>query len=163
MKQSALASKFIIAIVFVAAGCTKSPPEPAKTWSYSQSEDKLRGTVDTFATATSAENDEGRVANLTIRQRSVDGLSILVESSGSDIFDCMTICEGVLKFDENPPKTFHFVPPQGGMPSVIFSTSDERGKLLKKIKEAKHVTMELNFLNKGRRQFEFNIAGLKDN
>jgi hypothetical protein len=133
-------------------------------WDYRTSSDKMRGTSSSFASITSENSVDfafpyagGSTADLTLRRRPSDGLNVMLQVTRGQ-FQCFMECHIAVKFDNGKVATFSATGPEDGTSTVLFIQNEQR--FLKSLQGAKHLIIEAPFYNAGRKQFEFNVAGL---
>lgn len=139
---------------------------PGYQWSYSEKQDKMTSKTNKWATVDADEllqfaspYDGGVTASLVIRKK--DGLDIMFRISKGQIITSVDDSENRcrIKFDDESPKSYGFTTAADYSSDVIFFTSTST--LLKKIKKAKKMIVEVQFYQEGNRQIEFNVEGLK--
>lgn len=137
---------------------------PASGWTYTEDKDEMRGTTTKFAFLES-ENDVGvswpytpQPARLVLRDRPLDGLSIIVQIDGQ--FTCNSYDDDQLavKFDEGTIESYSCAEPDGGGTGALFIRS--QSKFLQKLKEAEKVVIELPVYEAGPQQVTFRPMGL---
>lgn len=152
-----------------AADLAAEAAKPAETagpgWSYSTSEDKMRGA--TGRTATLASTDTLSLGfpygettpELTIRQDPKFGFDIYFTSEGQPQCDDYSNPTVSVKFDNEPVREWGCNRAADGSPGIVFFDSEKT--LLAKLKTAKTMMVEVNYYDAGRQQFSFPVAGLK--
>jgi len=141
------------------------PEAPASKWSYSESEDEMRGTKSRFASITS-ENEvdldfpygEQR-GKLTLRKNPSSGLNIMFAvDEGQILCNSFTNTKISVKFDGGPVRSMSCTGTDDGSSHVAFFTNE--GPVLAGLKKAKRTIIEADFYQKGSQQFVFETAGL---
>lgn len=138
-----------------------------KSWEYKESADKMRGSVDRFASIDSKNTVDfdfpyngGSLLSLIIRDTAKDGLDILLQVSKGQFLCSYSGCFAVFKFDDGAMEKVPLVQADGGSSDVLFLVGDKK-RLIKKIKNSKALMVEVEFYQSGARQFEFDTQGLK--
>ena len=146
---------------------TAPPPviEPSTKWTYRSDADEMRGSKTRYA---SVESDtyltlgfpyDPGPATLTIRERSTDGLSIMLSIDGQ--FMCRSYDDDTVsvKFDDGPIETYGCSEPSSGTTGLLFIDGEQR--FVKKLRSAKKVIIEAEVYQAGNKQIAFSPAGLK--
>jgi hypothetical protein len=144
---------------------SEEPSEPASNWGYSDDKDEMRGTTTRYASLTST-NDvsfgfpyAGGKATLVLRQQREDGLRVILHVEGQFLCSSFRDDSVAVKFDDDPIEHFRCLEPSDGSTGVIFIRSEAR--FVAKLKKARAVVIEAEFFQEGRRQMQFDVAGLK--
>jgi hypothetical protein len=143
-----------------------APPEP---WTYSTTEDKVRGATSYFASTTSTNSveldapyDGGSTLRMTVRKSPAHGADvILLLSSGQLLCRAYDGCYATVRFDGDPAERVELVEASDNSSDTVFVS--EASPFIAKLRKAKRVIVELEIYEAGRPQFEFDIAGLKWN
>ena len=137
----------------------------AQSWEYRSKTDQMRGTTTRFAEATStnkvnfsAPHAGGSYLELTLRERSKDGLNILFTISKGQ-FQCTGGCKFFAKFDEGKIYEIAATGSSSGSVDTIF-VQDEP-PFLEALRGSRKLIVEMEFFQEGSSQFLFNTAGLK--
>lgn len=137
----------------------------AQAWEYRNKTDQMRGTNTRFAESTStnkinfsAPYSGGSHLELTLRERSQDGLNILFTISKGQ-FQCVTGCKFFAKFDEGKIYEIAATNSSSGKVDTIFV--EDEAPFLQALRQSKKLIVEMEFYQEGSKQFVFNTAGLK--
>lgn len=148
-----------------AANSASKPAE--KTWEYKEYADKMRGSVDRFASIESKNTvyfdfpyNGGSLLSLIIRDTAKDGEDIILQISKGQFLCSYSGCSAVFKFDDGAMDKVPLVQADGGSADVLFLSGDKE-EIIKKIKKSKILLIEVEFYQSGARQFEFDVHGLK--
>lgn len=138
---------------------------PEFKWEYRDETDEMRGTKNTFASIES-ENEVGvnwpytpGPAKLLLRQRSTDGLAVLVLIEGQFTCSLSRSNRIAVKFDDSEIEYFGCSEPQSGGSGAIFIEPET--KFIESLKIAKRVVVELPVYEAGAQQMIFMVEGLK--
>lgn len=136
-------------------------------WNCAVRKDEMRGS--TSKTASISAMEELHLAppygdttpELRIRSDPKFGFNILITSEGQPL--CRSYSNETLsvKFDNGPVREWSCNGAADGSPGVVFFNRE--GSLLKAIKDAKRMTVEISYYDNGREQMTFPVAGLKWN
>ncbi|GAB4039541.1 hypothetical protein [Spirosoma gilvum] len=136
------------------------------TWQYSNRVDKEGRTV-YKASITSPKLLEfdfpyngGSMATLTIRKREAD-THVYIQVSKGQFNRSFQEGKARVRFDGSTPITYSFSAAENGSANVIFFDSEKA--LIKQIKAARTMFVNVDFAGQGNRQIEFRTAGLKWN
>lgn len=137
----------------------------AQAWEYRTRTDQMRGTTTRFAEATSTNKVNfsapyagGSTLDLTLRERSQDGLNILFTISKGQ-FKCTGGCKFFARFDEGKIFTIAATGASSGSMDTIFV--EDEGPFLAELRNARRLIVEMEFFQEGSNQFIFNTANLK--
>lgn len=137
----------------------------AQAWEYHNKTDQMRGTSTRFAESTStnkvnfgAPYSGGSYLELTLRERSKDGLNILFTISKGQ-FQCATGCKFFAKFDEGKIYEIAATGSSSGSVDTIFV--EDEIPFLEALRRSKKLIVEMEFFQEGSNQFVFNTVGLK--
>ncbi len=145
----------------------KRPEGKETTWQYRNDVDKM-GDNYRFAEVQSSDILEfgspysgGSVSTLVVRKKGSD-ISIMYSISNGQIVSANVVDGGSVRvrFDNEEPRSYSISTSSDGSSDVFFFDSEEI--LLKKIKKANKMVLEVEFYREGLRQIEFNVEGLKD-
>lgn len=137
---------------------------PASKWSYSEDVDQMRGTTARYASVTSEIKlsfgfpYKGGNATLTLRRRPEDGLNIILEVKGQFLCSSFRNDRVAVKFDDGPIQRFGCSEPSDARTGELFINGENR--FVAKLKKARTVIIEAEFYQEGRRQMQFDVAGL---
>lgn len=142
-------------------------PAPAESWTYSTSEDKVRGATSYFASTASTNSieldspyDGGSTLRMTVRQSPAHGADVLlVLSSGQLLCRAYDGCYATVRFDDKPAERVELTEPSDNSSDTVFVSN--ASLFIAKLKKAEKVIVELEIYEAGRPQFEFDSAGLK--
>ena len=142
--------------------------EPESNWTYQEDEDKMTNEKWYFATNTSLNEVEfefpyngGSSLRLVIRQMG-KGNEVLFQITNGQFMTSIMSDESIrVKFNDEPPITFTYNSAADGSSEYIFLNSPTN--FLSKLKTAEKLKIECTFFQEGRKQFDFNTAGLKWN
>lgn len=140
-------------------------PEPVGAWRYVQRKDEMRGTTTKFASIVSGNSHSfafpysgGSKLELTLR-RTGGADEVLLEISKGQFTSCISHCAIAAKFDDGKVLTYTGSAAAAGRSDVIFI--NEASGFVRRIGQAKRLTLEPEFFREGRRQFSFEVSGLK--
>lgn len=141
-----------------------APTKSASKWSYSEDVDQMRGSKTRYASVTS-ENElsfgfpyKGGRATLTLRRRPEDGLNVILDVKGQFLCSSFRNNTVAVKFDDGPIQRFACLEPSDARTGEIFINSENR--FVAKLRKARTVIIEAEFYQEGRRQMQFDVAGL---
>ena len=143
--------------------------KPVRSWDYSHSDDRMRGTSSREASlnseeATFTKDKYGNMGNwpelsLTLRSKEKGGTEVLIEvPSGMLICDEYEHPSISVKFDSKPVMKFSCTAAADAVFTGIFISDAPR--FLKLLRTAQTVIIEPNFYQRGPRQFTFRPDGL---
>lgn len=141
-----------------------APAAPASKWRYRTETDEMRGTETKFASLDSENSVPVSMpytpapARMVIRQRSTDGLSIMITIDGQFVCHAYSTETVAAKFDDQPITNFRCSEPNSGSPGVLFINSEQR--FLAALKSADRVILELPIYEAGPQQVTFDVRGL---
>ncbi|OPC54798.1 hypothetical protein DSC47_08975 [Elizabethkingia miricola] len=145
---------------------SKDKSEKKENWSYSDSEDKMEGTKQYFASSVSTNQVEfqfpyngGSNLEIMVRNLSKKNEVLLQVSKGQFMTSFDGSSKAKVKFDSHTPESFSYNSAADGSHDVIFLNNSKT--FLDKLKKSKKVMIELTFFNEGKTVFEFNTEGLK--
>lgn len=160
----AAAEKATSSVETTAAGPTQDQAKP-DNWYYSERRDELRNS--TVYAASVSSNDRayfafpyqgGSSLDITVRKHPSWGTDVVFQISKGQ-FQCgIESCKGTISFDGSV-ETLTLSPPEGYSPEVLFATYGPA--IMRKLKSADRVVVELPFYQEGRQQFTFDTAGLE--
>lgn len=146
------------------AAVVSEPATPVSSWIYDEDRDEMRETSTKFASVSSS-NDVGVTwpytpgpARMTLRQRSTDGLNVMVNIEGQFICSSYQGDTIAVKFDDDPIQQYRCNEPEGGSPGLLFIQPERR--FVTALKAAKRVVIELPVYEAGPQQMAFNVEGL---
>ena len=129
-----------------------------KTWKLFDQKDEMRDSTTYFATQESmTRQDLGFPYNkqyLKVVLRSSSKSDDVMLSLKSGQFWCPIDCKVLIKFQDEPIKTYDFVGADGGSSEVLFMRSGKTG-FAKKLKEGKSYMVEAPIFNQGDVQWSF--------
>lgn len=143
-------------------GATSPPAEAEKNWYYNSKEDKMGATS---KTATVFANEElqfqfpysgGSIASFTIRKK--NGTDMFLKVSKGQFMTNIDGGECRIRFDSDPPKTYTTSGSDDNSSDIIFFNSEQA--ILKRLKRAKKMVVEVSFYQEGSRQIEFDVHDL---
>lgn len=152
-----------------------SQPEPvveepeilSSNWEYNESEDEMRGATSYFASNESINTVElqfpyqgGTRLNILLRDNAKHGKDIMFIVNKGQIFCGYQDCHVNIKFDDGEVQRYETTEAEAGSSEVLFLTNNIGG-FVKKLKNSKTVTVEVNFYNHGAEQFKFDVYGLE--
>lgn len=136
-------------------------------WEYDNSEDEMRGETSYFASNESINTVElqfpyqgGTKLNILLRDNAKNGKDIMFIVNKGQIFCSYQDCHVNIKFDDGNVQRYETSEAEAGSSEVLFLTNNISG-FVKKLKNSKTVTIEVNFYNHGAEQFKFNVSGLE--
>ena len=137
----------------------------AQAWEYRSKTDQMRGSTTRFAESTSTNKVNfsapyagGSYLELTLRERSKDGLNILFTISKGQ-FQCSSGCKFFAKFDEGKIYEIAATGSSSGSVDTIFV--EDEPPFLEALRNSRKLIVEMEFFQEGSNQFVFNTAGLK--
>lgn len=134
------------------------------TWQYSKRVDNEGRTVykASITSPTLLEFDfpynGGSLATLTIRKRDTD-THVYIQVSKGQFNRSFQEGRARVRFDGHAPVTYTFSAAENGSANVIFFDSEKA--LIKQLKTARTMLVDVDFAGQGTRQIEFRTAGLK--
>lgn len=161
--RNLLASTVFFVTILSATGA--SSQEPIGAWTYKETSDQMRGTVQHFATLRSDNALDfafpyqgGSRGTLTLRLEG-STLNVLL-SVDKGQFMCSASEENIVsaKFDAGPVQDFRCNTSSDGNTGVIFVMSEM--DFLRQLKASSKLIMEAEFYREGRRQLVFTVPGL---
>ena len=154
-----------IKLLSVALALLFSTFAQAQAWEYRNKTDQMRGTSTRFAEATSTNKVNfsapyagGSHLELTLRERSKDGLNILFTISKGQ-FQCSGGCKFFARFDEGKIYEIAATGSSSGSVDTIFV--EDESPFLEALRGSRKLIVEMEFFKEGSNQFVFNTAGLK--
>lgn len=102
----------------------------------------------------------GSIATLTIRKGSED-THVYIEVSKGQFNRSFQEGRARVRFDGKPPVTYRLSAAANGRANIVFFDADEQ--LIRQMKAATNMTVEVSFYGQGIRRIEFRTAGLKWN
>jgi hypothetical protein len=144
----------------------KSPPANAGKWTY---EKKVQPDGSTVSKATiTASNileftfpyNGGSTATLTLRKRE-NGTTVYLEVSKGHFNRSFQNGTAKVRFDQQSPITYALVAAENGRANIVFFDNEQ--KLIRQIKAARTMTIDVGFAGQGTQQIRFSIAGLRWN
>lgn len=139
--------------------------EPVGAWRYAQRKDEMRGTTTKFASIVSGNSHSfafpysgGSKLEVTLR-RTGGADEVMLEISKGQFTSCISHCTIAAKFDDGKVLTYTGSAAAAGRSDVIFI--NETSGFVRRIGQAKRLTLEPEFYREGRRQFSFEVSGLK--
>ena len=100
----------------------------------------------------------GSIATLTIRKRDTD-THVYIQVSKGQFNRSFQEGKARVRFDGHAPVTYTFSAAENGSANVIFFDSEKA--LIKQLKTARTMLIDVDFAGQGTRQIEFRTAGLK--
>ncbi len=100
----------------------------------------------------------GSVATLTIRKRDTD-THVYIQVSKGQFNRSFQEGKARVRFDGSAPVTYTFSAAENGSANVIFFDAEK--VLIKRLKTARIMLVDVDFAGQGTRQIEFRTAGLK--
>lgn len=152
---------------------TTSSPQSAElqqqsNWEYSQSFDEMNETTIYAATCTSTNMHEfdfpysgGSVLYLVVRSMNGKNDVYLKVSKGQVMTSISGSEYARFKFDDGKPESYSYSSADDGSSEYAFLNAS--GRLIEKIKKAKHIKIDLPFFQAGRPVFDFDVEGLEWN
>src|SRR5690606_36573617 len=134
-------------------------------WRYAQRVDEMRGATTQFASLFSRNAHSfafpysgGSKLEITLR-RTGGSDEMMLEISKGQFTSCLSHCTIAAKFDDGNILTYTGNAAADGVADVIFI--NEKAGFLRRIAQAKRLIREPEFHREGRRQFTFDVSGLK--
>ncbi len=140
--------------------------KPVSNWSYSSKKDEMEGTTTKYAECYADntikfdfpyEEAGGSKFDLIVRQNKT--LDIMLTVSSGQFMGSFSDRYAKFKFDDEKPMQITYNGTSDGSSDVIFFKST--AKLLKKIKAAKKLKIEVEFYGYGKKIIDFTLGGLK--
>ncbi|WP_020605007.1 hypothetical protein [Spirosoma spitsbergense] len=100
----------------------------------------------------------GSTAALTIRQRQQQPATVYLQVSNGQFNRSFQGGRVRIRFDGKPAVTYTYSAAENGSATIIFF--DEAGELIRQLKAAKRMVIDVAFYGQGNRQIEFRTAGL---
>ncbi len=137
----------------------------ATKWVYSEDKDDMRGTVTRHAQIVSENKldfafpyNGGSKGGIDVRQRSQDGLQVLLSVTKGQ-FTCSAMGGRIAaKFDNGPVQNFSCEGASDGTTHIVFVGSPQ--KFVAALKRSKTLILEAEFFQAGRKQLTFDVQGL---
>ena len=148
------------------AEAVPSKPVKAKSgWQYRTAKDEMRETTTRFATLKSSNQTNfgfpypRSTASLIVRERSKDGLNIMLKVEGQ--FTCSPFGSDTVsvKFDDGDIEEYECSTSSDGSSDTIFIRGAQR--FLEKLRMAEQLIVEAEFFQAGRHQIKFSPKGLE--
>jgi diacylglycerol kinase family enzyme len=95
-----------------------------------------------------------------LRDNAKHGKDIMFIVNKGQIFCGYQDCHVNIKFDDGEVQRYETTEAEAGSSEVLFLTNNIGG-FVKKLKNSKTVTVEVNFYNHGAEQFKFDVYGLE--
>ncbi|GAB3959925.1 hypothetical protein GCM10028805_56920 [Spirosoma harenae] len=138
----------------------------SESWAYTKTTDKEGRTV--YKASINSPNllefdfpyNGGAIATLTIRKRE-DDTHLYIQISKGQFNRSYQEGQARVRFDKSPPAMYMFSAAENGSANIIFFNSEQ--ELIKKMKAAKNMIIDVDFAGQGSRQIEFRTAGLEWN
>ncbi|MGV3529130.1 MAG: hypothetical protein ACO1OO_09560 [Flavisolibacter sp.] len=139
--------------------------KPTGNWSYDEDEDKMDGSKSYYAICRSKNEvffdfpyNGGSKMNIIVRK--MDGLNeVLLTISHGQFSSAYSHGTGRIKYDDEKPMTYSYSEASSGSSDVIFLKPAKN--IITKLKAATSVMVEAPFYDAGKRQFEFDVSGLR--
>lgn len=136
-------------------------------WTYTTTEDKVRGSTTYYALTTSTNTihqdspyDSDTSMRMAVRKSRSDGTNVsLTISSGQMMCPSYEGCSGTVSFDGGPAQRVQFSGTADNSPETVFV--DGAKSFIARLKKAKKVVIEKTLYRAGNPQFEFDVSGLK--
>ena len=138
----------------------------AGDWQYANDEDKMRGERLDYAQLTSLNSVDfdfpyngGSTLQIGVRKKNgkLDAVMLLISSG--QILCGVSSCKGAMKFDNGPVEDLSLVEPNDYSSTIVFVDSERA--FLNKLLHSTKLIIELSFYEAGKKQFEFDVRGLK--
>lgn len=141
---------------------------PDENWIYHQNKDEMRGSTAYYAANTSTNTvtfdfpyDGGSKLILTLRKNK-DGNDVILTITKGQILCDLRGCEAAFKFDNGSVQSITMSEPDNHSSDTLFVTYDKtEAQIIKQIKQSKKLVIEVPFYQEGRKQFTFDVSGLK--
>lgn len=142
--------------------------DAASNWIYNTTKDEMRGQEEKFATTVSTNSVDfdfpyngGSKLILTLR-KSGNKTDVMVTVSKGQILCGIRGCETALKFDTGAVQTITMTEPDNHASDVLFVMHDKtEDKIINQLKTSKKLVIEVPFYQEGKKQFTFDVSGLK--
>lgn len=147
-----------------AVAAIDTPPQAATGWSYTTSQDQLRGSA-IYRASIDSQNSAyfdfpyggGSTLTMTVRKHPSYGTDVIFDISKGQFICHVDDCAGTINFGDGP-ETIGLIEPEDNSSDTLFASDAE--DVIAKLKKAKKVIVELPFYQEGNRQFTFAAAPL---
>ena len=141
-----------------------------QNWQYETSKDEMRGIESKFATTISTNTVDfdfpyngGSKLILTLRKRGSEA-DVMVSITKGQILCGIQNCEAAFKFDDGAVQSITMSEPDNHASDMLFVSYDKtESKIINQLKNSKKLVVEVPFYQEGRKQFTFDVSGLKWN
>ena len=148
----------ILAVLFSA---TVAAAESNTGWKYKVETDHMRGAQSKYAMSEGKSEGLKESMILTLRTRPQDGFLIFLDAPKGKGFDCYRQCQLAVRFDNDPILKLKFFPASTGDYETVFIVPGPNvASFLGRLRTAKTLVVEAEFLLDGVRQFEFDVMNL---
>lgn len=138
------------------------------SWEYSEEKDEMRDSSTYYAVNISLNEVQfdfpyqgGSNAFITLRKGKELGDDIIIGVNKGQFKSCIRNCKIAVKFDNEKVENYTVVGSDSFANDILFLSGDKSiKKFADKLKTSKKVVLELDFFQRGREQFSFNIEGL---
>lgn len=145
-------------------------PVVVQNWEYKTTTDEMRGVKTKFATTVSSNTvnfdfpyNGGSKLILTLRQ-SGNEVDVIVKVSKGQILCGVSGCEAAFKFDDGAVQMVTMAEPDNYASDVLFVMYDKtENQIISKLKTSNKLVIEVPFFQEGKKQFTFDVSGLKWN
>lgn len=142
--------------------------EATSNWIYNTTKDEMRGREAKLATTVSTNSVDfdfpyngGSKLILTLR-KSGNKTDVMVTVSKGQILCGIRGCETAFKFDTGAVQTITMTEPDNHASDVLFVMHDKtEDKIINQLKTSKKLVIEVPFYQEGKKQFTFDVSGLK--
>ena len=142
----------------------------SQNWQYETSKDEMRGIESKFATTVSTNTvnfdfpyNGGSKLILTLRKRGSE-VDVMVSITKGQILCGIQNCEAAFKFDGGSVQSITMSEPDNHSSDMLFVSYDKtESKIINQLKSSKKLVIEVPFYQEGRKQFTFDVSGLKWN
>lgn len=149
---------------------TNQTPKEIENWVYKASKDEMRGIESKFASTISTTTVDfdfpyngGSKLLLTLRKRGSE-VDVMLNISKGQFLCGISSCEAAFKFDDGPVQSITMSEPESHSSDLLFVAYDKtESKIISQLRNSKKLVIEVPFYQEGKKQFTFDVSGLKWN
>ena len=152
--------------VYPSVQSTPLPAEPTSSWNYSESKDKMTGSVTKFAIVQSTNEIEldfpyggKQKATLIIRKHPRHGNDVILSIERGQFLCQISKCTASVKFGDKGPVSITMAEPQDHSSTTLFVANAD--SFINKVKGSRKVLVEIVIYQAGNKVFEFDTQDLK--
>jgi len=139
-----------------------------QNWQYESSKDEMRGIESKFAVAVSTNTVDfdfpyngGSKLILTLRKKGNEA-DVMVSVSKGQFLCGFKGCEAAFKFDNGGVQSITMSDPDNHASDLLFvAYGKTKHKVIQQLKSSKKLVIEVPFYKEGKKQFTFDVSGLK--